>query len=75
VNGVLQPSLPHMPKSGELVVAGNHWFIWPNLAISGNWDVGEANVSAAMLQLSNVSEDQFVARPFKHWFWRKQILQ
>ena len=74
VNGVLQPALPHMPVSGELVVAQNHWFVWPNLAISGNWDVGEANISAAMLQLSNVSEDQFVAKPFKRWFWRKQTL-
>jgi hypothetical protein len=74
VNGVLQPSLSHMPKSGEFVVDQNHWFVWPNLAISGNWNVGEANISSAMLQLSNVSENQFVAKPFKHWFWRKQTL-
>jgi hypothetical protein len=75
VNGVLRPSLPHMPKSGELVVEQNHWFVWPNLAISGNWSVDEDHISAAMLQLSDVSENQLVARPFKHWFWRKQILQ
>jgi hypothetical protein len=75
VNGVSQPSLAHMPSSGGLVVPENHWFIWPNLAMSGNWSVGEETVAPAMLQLANVSEDQYVGRPFKRWFWRKQILQ
>jgi len=74
VNGVLQARLPHMPETGGLVVPENHWFIWPKLAISGNWDVGEANISSAMMQMASVSEDQFVGKPFKRWFWRKQIL-
>lgn len=74
VNGVSQLLLPHMPISGTQVIPENHWLIWPRLAISGNWDVGEANISAAMLQMANVSEDQFVGKPFKRWFWRKQIL-
>jgi frataxin-like iron-binding protein CyaY len=74
VNGVPQPLRPHMPTSGNLVVPENHWFIWPNLAISGNWDVGEANISSAMLQIASVPEKQFVGKPFKRWFWRKQIL-
>lgn len=73
VNGLRQPALSHMPVSGALVVPKNHWFIWPNLAISGNWDVGDANISAAMLQLSNVSQAQFVAKAFNRWLWRKQF--
>jgi len=74
VNGVSHPLLPHMPASGSLVVPENHWFIWPNLAISGNWNVGEENISSAMLQIANVPEKQFIGKPFKRWFWRKQIL-
>jgi hypothetical protein len=74
VNGVPQPFLPHMPTSGNLVVAENHWFIWPNIAISGNWNVGEADISSAMLQMASVPEKQFVGKPFKRWFWREQIL-
>lgn len=74
VNGVPQARLPHMPDSGTLTVQENHWFIWPNLTISGNWNVGEANLSSAMMQMANVSEDQFVGKPFKRWFGRKQIL-
>lgn len=74
VNGVPQPHLSHMPTSGNLVVPENHWFIWPNLAISGNWNVGEADISSAMLQIASVPEKQFVGKPFKRWFWRKQIL-
>ena len=74
VNGVSHPNLSHMPVSGELVVPEKHWFIWPNLAISGNWNVGEPSLSAAMLHLADVPEDQFVGRPFQHWFGRKQII-
>ncbi len=74
VNGVSHVNLPHMPATGNVVIPENHWFIWPNLAISGNWNVGEENLSAAMLHLANVSEDQFIGRPFRHWFGRKQII-
>ena len=56
VNGVSQPLLPHMPSSGNFAVPENHWFIWPNLAISGNWNPGDANISSAMLQLADVPE-------------------
>lgn len=74
VNGIRQASLPHMPVAGEITVAENHWFIWPNLGISGHGDVGEARISSALLGLSNVAQKNFVGKPFQRWFWRKQIL-
>ena len=74
VNGVSRPLLPHMPDSGNLIVPENHWFIWPNLAITGNLNVGEASISSVMLQMASVPETQFVGKPFKRWFWREQIL-
>ncbi len=63
-----------MPDSGTLTVPEKYWFIWPNLVISGNWNVGEASLSAAMIQMANVSEDQFMGKPFKRWFGRKQFI-
>jgi hypothetical protein len=74
VNGVAHPRRPHMPDSGTVIVPGNHWFIWPDLAISGHGNVGEADISAAMLERADVSENQFVGKPFKRWFWRQQAL-
>lgn len=74
VNGIWQTNLPHMPSSGELVVSENHWFIWPNLGISGHGNVGEARISSALLGLSDVAEANFWGRPFQRWFWRKQTL-
>ena len=74
VNGVEHPLLAHMPRSGQVVVPEKHWFIWPELAISGHGNVGEWAISATMLQLATVSESQVVGRPFKRWFWRRQIL-
>src|SRR5262245_19391510 len=73
VNGVERPLLPHMPTSGDLSVPENHWFIWPDLGINGHGNVAEANISATMLQLANVSEARFIGKPFKRWFWRRQI--
>ena len=74
VNGEAQSLLPHMPSSGEVVVPEKHWFIWPELDISGHGNVGEANISAIMLQMATVSQEQFIGKPFKRWLWRRQIL-
>jgi hypothetical protein len=75
VDGVERPLLPHMPTSGNLVVREKSWFVWPELDISGHGNTSEANISATMLRLATVPEGQFVGKPFKRWFWRKQILQ
>jgi hypothetical protein len=74
VNGAAQKLLPHMPRSGEVLVPEKHWFIWPEFDMFGRGNVGEANISGMMMELSVVSEDQFVGKPFKRWFWRRQIL-
>jgi hypothetical protein len=72
VNGEAQPLLPHMPNSGTLTVPEKHWFIWPELDINGNGNAG--NISAIMLQMATVSQEQFIGKPFKRWLWRRQIL-
>lgn len=74
VNGVWHTNLPHMPPAGELTVPENHWFIWPDLGISGHGNVSEANISSTMLGMADVKETQFYGRPLHRWFGRKQIL-
>jgi hypothetical protein len=74
VNGILHTNLPHMPVSGGWTVPENHWFIWPNLGISGHGNVGEARISSAMMGLADVAETNFFGKPFRHWFWREQKL-
>jgi hypothetical protein len=62
-----------MPIRGESVVPENHWFIWPELAIvQGN--VAAAPAEAAFLRMSDVDQTQFVGKPFRRWFWRRQLL-
>ncbi len=73
INGQAEPRLPHMPTTGEVQVPEKHWFIWPNLDISGHGNVGEDRISSTMLQLAIVSENQYVGKPFKRWFWRRQV--
>ena len=74
VNGVVQKSLPHMPVAGEFVVSEKHWFLWPELAISGHGNTTETTIASTMLQLAAVAETQYIGKPFKRWFWRRQIV-
>jgi len=69
VNGVSQELLPQMPSAGELIVQEKQWFIWPELDISGRGDA-----ASAMFHLATVPETQFIGKPFKRWFWRRQVL-
>ncbi len=72
VNGNPHELLPHMPASGNFMVAEKQWFIWPSYSISGHGY--ENRISGTMLQMANVSESQYVGKPFHRWFFRKQIL-
>ncbi|HEX9048186.1 MAG TPA: hypothetical protein VF988_14265 [Verrucomicrobiae bacterium] len=74
VKGARHVSLPHMPVSGSFIVAGKHWFIWPNLGISQYGNVGETRLSDALMGLADVPETNYFGKPFHRWFWRKQIL-
>jgi hypothetical protein len=73
VNGVPQPLLTNMPQAGEWVVPQKHWFVWPEVAISGHVNAPADVISAALLQLGTITEEQFVGRPFKRWFGRRQL--
>jgi hypothetical protein len=74
INGVARPTRPYMPTTGEFLVPENHWFIWPNLDISGHGNVQEASIRRAILELADVNEAQFYGKPFHRWFGRKQML-
>ena len=58
--------------TGEVIVPEKNWFIWPEFAISNRGNTAEAAISTAMLRLATVSDTQFVGKPFKRWFWRRQ---
>ena len=57
-----------MPPSGELTVPGDTWFVWPRVEVT----VGRVDVTEELVRLSLVPQANFVGRPFKHWFFRRQ---
>jgi hypothetical protein len=73
VNGISRPRREHMPGSGEWVVPEKHWFAWPDLVISTH-GIAESTISAAILHMATVPQERFMGRPFKRWFWRRQIM-
>ncbi len=74
VNGLRHRSLANMPATGEWVVPEKHWFIWPNLAISGHGNVNQEALQSTLLRLADVAPEQYLGRPFDRWFGRKQTL-
>jgi hypothetical protein len=73
VNDVPQPLLAYMPQVGEWVVPQKHWFVWPEVVISGHGNTPADAISATLLQMGTITEDRFVGRPFKRWFGRRQL--
>lgn len=72
VNGVRQARRAHMPVTGELLVPGKSWLVWPEMDIR-NPGVSEDAVAQAMLRLAQVAPEQMVGRPYGRWFFRRQI--
>jgi hypothetical protein len=75
VNGEMFPGRSFMPTNESWVVPENHWFIWPEsaISISGNPQQNDA-VARLMRESAMVPESQFVGRPLRRWFWRRQTL-
>ena len=75
INGVPRSLLPHMPTSGEIIMGEKTWFIWPDITVGGGHGcVGDSALAATMLQMATVEEQQFVGKPFKRWFGRRQVV-
>jgi len=71
VNDVPQPRLSLMPETGEMVVPQKHWFVWPQLGISGHGQMPNTLV-AALVQLGTLSEKQCLGKACRRWLWRNQ---
>lgn len=73
VNGVARPRLPYMPGGGSLTLARNQWLVWPQVRVSIH-GVPEDAAAQAMLKIAIVEPEAIIGRPFKRWFFRKQVL-
>lgn len=73
VNGVPSRSLPFMPVSGTIVLPQQTWLIWPSLKTVVTVNVDPHSVSAAVLDMAIIRHEQVIGKPFKRWFWRRQV--
>jgi hypothetical protein len=72
VDGVARARPGFLPLEGEWMVPEDCWMIWPNLA-TRRGDAGRVDLTGALQQLSIVSMDQYIGKPFTRWFGRKQM--
>jgi len=62
-------------RVGSVAVPENHWLIRTQIARRYYHHGSFAGASSDIIeQLTIVSPEEFVGKPFKRWFWRKQIL-
>jgi hypothetical protein len=73
VNGVSQPLRALMPTVGDCVIPEKHWFVWPELAISGHGYALDSSLSSTVLALGTISERQVIGQPLRRWLWRRQF--
>lgn len=71
VNSTVYPREPNMPQAGEIVVPDGHWFVWPKFKI--NMRLSESDISKRTMLYAMIGTDDLVGKPFKYWFWRKQL--
>jgi hypothetical protein len=74
VNGQSYKRHEMMPFNRTLTVPENSWFIWPAYNIDIQGHTPAENIKAGLLSAAVVPERQFVGRPFKSWFGRRQKL-
>jgi hypothetical protein len=72
VNGQPRPRQPGMPDRGSMIVPRNHWFVWPQLDIQLNGMANDATATGALLRIAAVPESDYIGKPFRHWFGRRQ---
>jgi hypothetical protein len=73
VNGVIQPRLHLMPADGEYVIPEKHWFVWPELDISGHGQVPVSDMAQTLINLGTISEGRFLGKAPRRWLWRPQF--
>ncbi len=74
INSVQRARLGHMPEAGELAVPQNCWFVWPDVDIRGHGAVSENEIAKTLMGMAVIKKNQFIGKPFKRWFWRRQVL-
>jgi len=74
VNGEPRPRNIGMPLSGSLIVPEKHWFIWPNFDIELAGSATEQMGNSIWLRVAVVSESDYIGKPFRCWFGRRQMV-
>ncbi len=62
---------PHMPDSGEWLMAPRTYFIWPTEA---SFVHGAGEMAELLLPLTEIDESAILGRPYRRWFWKSMNL-
>jgi hypothetical protein len=73
--GRVWPRQEGMPESGSVGVAADSWMIWPRWRVVVLQGLPPEVAHDLALQQSVVAQEKLVGRPFRHWFFRGQILE
>jgi type IV secretory pathway protease TraF len=63
-----------MPASGSRTIPQNCWYVWPSFDIQSRGTVPAQMTTQGYLAAALVPQSEYVGKPFRHWFGRRQHL-
>lgn len=73
--GRVWPRQEGMPELGSVGVSTDSWMIWPRWRVLVLQGLPPEVAHDLALQQSVVAQEKLVGRPFRHWFFRGQLLE
>ncbi len=72
VAGRTRPLEAYMPTTGSAAVPGDTWFAWPRMLQRAAGGASPDVITQAFLDQAQITRAEFVGRPYRRWFFRRQ---
>ncbi len=72
VAGRTSPLEAYMPMTGSVAVPRDTWFAWPRMLQRAAGGASPDVITQAFLDQAQITRAEFVGRPYRRWFFRRQ---
>lgn len=72
VAGRSRPPEAYMPMTGAVAIPRDTWFAWPRMLQRAAGAASPDVITQAFLDQAQITRAEFVGRPYRRWFFRRQ---
>jgi signal peptidase I len=73
--GRSRPLEAYMPTTGSVAVPRDTWFAWPRMLQQAAGRTSPDLITHAFLDQAQITRAEFMGRPYRRWFFRRQDVQ